>query len=49
MYGVHSAKRLRQEAARVLGASRFQVFVKVILPDALGTGREIGIAIRSGA
>lgn len=35
IYGVRSAKQLRQDAARVFGASPFQIFVKVILPDAL--------------
>jgi len=35
MYGVRTAKVGRQAAAKVFGASRYQVFMKVILPDAL--------------
>lgn len=35
MYGVRTAKADRQAAAKVFGASRVQVFTKVILPDAL--------------
>jgi NitT/TauT family transport system permease protein len=35
MYGVRTSKASRQAAARVFGASRLQVFTKVVVPDAL--------------
>lgn len=45
MYGVQRGSRIRRMAARSLKASEFQIFLRVVLPDALP---EIVVGLRTG-